>query len=281
MGWTCRGTAVHMSVAPGVPWWPGSPLSMPPLELALLCLAAFGAGLIDSVVGGGGLIQIPALFSLMPQAGAATVFGTNKLASVFGTAFAALRYSRRIDIPWRVAMPAAAAAFGMSYFGAMAVSLLPKDWLRPLVLLLLVAVATYTFLRPDLGRVERSRVAGRREFILAFGLGGIIGFYDGFFGPGTGSFLIFAFVHFFGFDFLRASSAAKVVNAATNVSALLYFAPHGEGIWLVGATMAVFNILGALVGTQFALAHGASFVRRVFLFVALALILKFAFDTFR
>jgi len=249
-------------------------------DLILLCLAAFAAGLIDSVVGGGGLIQIPALFSIMPHASAATVFGTNKLASVFGTAFAALRYSRRIEIPWRIALPAAAAAFALSYFGAMTVTLLPKHWLRPLVLLLLVAVAAYTFMRPELGRVERSRPVGRREIGLAVMFGGGIGFYDGFFGPGTGSFLIFAFVHVFGFDFLRASSAAKVVNAATNVAALLYFGAHGEGIWRVGAAMAGFNILGALVGTHLALAHGTLFVRRIFLGVSVALILKFAFDTF-
>ncbi len=254
---------------------------MEPFDILLLCAAAFAAGMIDAVVGGGGLIQIPALFALMPQAGAATVFGTNKLASVFGTAMAALRYSRRIEIPWRVALPAAAAAFVMSYFGAMTVSLLPKEWLRPMVLVLLVAVAGYTFLRKDFGRVERARAIGRGEIALAAGFGAAIGFYDGFFGPGTGSFLIFLFVRFFGFDFLRASSAAKVVNAATNVAALLYFAPHGEGIWRIGAAMAGFNILGALLGTQLALVYGAGFVRRIFLFVALSLIAKFAFDTFR
>jgi uncharacterized membrane protein YfcA len=253
---------------------------MEPTSLALLCVAAFAAGLIDAVVGGGGLIQIPALFAVMPQAAAATVFGTNKLASVFGTAIAALRYSRRIAIPWRVALPAAGAAFALAYCGAMTVSLLPKEWLRPLVLLLLIVVAVYTFLRKDFGRVESRRLTGKRELAAALACGGAIGFYDGFFGPGTGSFLIFVFVRVFGYDFLRASSAAKVVNAATNVAALLYFAPHGEGIWRLGAAMALFNVGGAVVGTRLALAHGAVFVRRAFLAVAVVLIFKFALDTF-
>ncbi len=251
------------------------------IDLALLCAAAFLAGLIDAVVGGGGLIQIPALFGVLPQALPATVFGTNKLASIFGTFTAALRYSRRIDIPWRMALPAALAAFALSYFGAMTVALLPKEWLRPLVLALLVVVTAYTYARKNLGAVDQGRQHGRRDMVLAVLLGGVIGFYDGFFGPGTGSFLIFVFVRFFGLDFLRASATAKVVNAATNLAALLYFGAHGQVLWLTAAAMALFNIGGALVGSHLAMSQGAGFVRRVFLGVATVLILKFAWDTVR
>lgn len=253
---------------------------MEPIDLILLCTAAFAAGLIDAVVGGGGLIQIPALFSVLPQAQPATLFGTNKLASIFGTASAAVRYARRIDVPWRAALPAAMSAFVLSYFGAMTVALLPKEWLRPLVLVLLLIVTVYTYVRKDLGAVDQRRVHGRRDMFVALFFGGVIGFYDGFFGPGTGSFLVFMFVRFFGLDFLRASVSAKIVNAATNLSALLFFGAHGHVLVAIGLAMALFNIGGSLVGSHLAIRHGAGFVRRAFLVVASIFILKFAWDTF-
>ena len=252
---------------------------MEPIHLVLLCSAAFAAGLIDAVVGGGGLIQIPALFSVLPQAQPATLFGTNKLASIFGTASAALRYARRIDVPWRAALPAALAAFVLSYFGAMTVALLPKEWLRPLVLALLLIVTVYTYLRKDLGAVDQRRTHGRSDMLLALLFGGVIGFYDGFFGPGTGSFLVFMFVRFFGLDFLRASVSAKIVNAATNLSALIFFGAHAHVLLAIGLAMALFNIGGSLVGSHLAIRHGAGFVRRAFLAVAGVFILKFAWDT--
>ena len=253
---------------------------MEPVDLLLLCIAAFAAGLIDAVVGGGGLIQIPALFGVLPQAAPATLFGTNKLASIFGTASAALRYARRIDVPWRAALPAALSAFALSYIGAMTVTLLPKEWLRPLVLVLLVVVTAYTYARKNLGAVDQRRAHGRKDMLLAAGFGGAIGFYDGFFGPGTGSFLIFMFVRFFGLDFLRASVSAKIVNAATNLAALLFFGANAHVLLATGLAMAVFNIGGSLVGSHLAIQHGAGFVRRVFLGVASVLIVKFAWDTF-
>lgn len=253
---------------------------MEPTSLIILCVAAFAAGLIDAVVGGGGLIQIPALFSVLPQAQPATLFGTNKLASIFGTTSAALSYARRIDVPWRAALPAALSAFVLSYFGAMTVALMPKEWLRPLILALLVIVTAYTYVRKDLGAIDLRRVHGRRDMLLALLFGGVIGFYDGFFGPGTGSFLVFMFVRFFGLDFLRASASAKIVNAATNLAALLFFGANAHVLLATGLAMAVFNIGGSLVGSHLAIRHGAGFVRRVFLGVACIFIFKFAWDTF-
>lgn len=257
---------------------------MPDNELALLvtlALAAFAAGFIDSVVGGGGLIQIPALFTALPQQTPATLFGTNKFASVFGTANAAWRYARRVEMPWRTTLPAAAAAFASSYLGAMAVAWLPREMLRPLILVLLVGAAIYTFMKKDFGAVHGPTHSGHRELAYAIALGGVIGFYDGFFGPGTGSFLIFLFIRFFGFDFLHASAAAKVVNVATNLAALAYFAPNGHLLWQIALAMAVCNIGGSVAGTHLALKHGSGFVRQVFLFVVSLLIAKFAWDTFR
>lgn len=241
--------------------------------------AAFLAGLVDAVVGGGGLIQIPALFSVFPQGEAAALLGTNKFASIFGTSSAAVRYSRHGQVPWRAALPAAGAALVFSYVGASSVSLLSTEVLRPLVLVLLITVAGYTLMRKDFGVIDQNRLHGTWDVFIATGLGALIGFYDGFFGPGTGSFLIFLFVRFFGLDFVRASSAAKIVNGATNAAALLYFVPHGDILWRVAGVMALFNVIGAVIGVRLALRHGSGLVRKVFLCVVTALIVKFGYDT--
>ncbi|MEI7429710.1 MAG: TSUP family transporter [Betaproteobacteria bacterium] len=248
--------------------------------LSALAGAALFAGFIDSIVGGGGLIQIPVLFTALPKELPATLFGTNKIASVFGTSNAAWRYMRRVEMPWRTTLPAAIAAFVFSYLGAMAVAWLPRELLRPLILVLLVGSAIYTFCRKDFGSLHRPQHAGGSELVYALILGGAIGFYDGFFGPGAGSFLIFLFIRFFGFDFLHASAASKVVNIATNVAAIGFFVPNGFYIPLAAIVMAIFNVLGSIIGTHLALRHGSGFVRKVFLLVVSALIVKFAWDTF-
>lgn len=249
-------------------------------QLAVLALGALFAGFIDSVVGGGGLVQIPALFSVLPREVPATLFGTNKIASVFGTSNAAWRYARRVTMPWGTILPAALAAFACSYLGAMAVAWLPREMLRPMILALLVGAAAYTFCRKDFGAIHRPQHAGVREFVYALLVGGALGFYDGFFGPGTGSFLIFLFIRFFGFDFLHASAASKVVNVATNLAAIGYFVPNGYFLPLAAVVMASANIGGSFIGTHLALRHGSGFVRKVFLAVVSALIVKFAWDTF-
>ncbi len=246
--------------------------------LALIAVA-FLAGAVDAVVGGGGLIQIPALFAVHPGESPATLFGTNKCASVVGTSNAAWRYARRVAMPWRTILPAATAAFAFSYVGAAAVAWLPKDAVRPLILVLLVFAAVYTLKRKEFGQSHAPAHAGLHELLYATLLGGVIGFYDGFFGPGTGSFLIFLFVRFFGFDFLHASAAAKVVNVATNLAAIGYFLPNGYVLPLLAAVMALANLSGSTAGTWLALKHGSAFVRRVFLVVVGVLIVKFAWDT--
>jgi len=253
---------------------------MAEFDLILLLAAALFAGFVDAVAGGGGLIQVPTLLMALPAESPATVFGTNKLASIFGTGNAALRYARRIALPWGVALPAAIAAFVFSFAGAAAVAWLPKEVVRPLVLGLLLLVMVYTVAKPDFGVVSGERLAPRVERRLALLAGGVLGFYDGFFGPGAGSFMIFAFVRFFGLDFLHASSAAKVVNFSTNAAALAYFVPSGHVLWMTGLAMAVFNIGGALLGARLALRHGSGFVRWVFVVVASVLIARLGYDTF-
>ena len=249
------------------------------MELVLLALAALTAGFVDAVAGGGGMIQVPSLLATLPNEAPATLFGTNKGASVFGSINAAWRYGRSVAVPWKqVVFPATAAALVCAFFGAAAVAWLPKDILRPLVLVLLLAVLLYTLFKPDFGKVHGEMPA--KPLVRALAVGGGIGFYDGFFGPGTGSFLIFAFIRCFGFDFLRASVCAKVVNVATNVAALAFFIPHGQILWQVAVVMAVCNVAGSTVGSRMALKHGAGFVRGVFVLVTTALLLKIGFDTF-
>lgn len=250
------------------------------LVFLILGVAAFSAGFVDAVVGGGGLIQIPALFAAFPATAPATLFGTNKVASIVGTTSAAIQYSRRVSIPWSVALPGAIAALIGAWYGAKAVAYLPPTVLRPLILGLLVLVAVYTFMRKDLGSVSHEDEHGRRSILIAVGIGGVVGFYDGFFGPGTGSFLIFLFIRFLGMDFLRASVTAKILNVATNFAAISFFATNVEIMWKLALTMAACNLAGAVIGSRTALRHGTGFVRKMFLGVVSLLIAKLAYDTY-
>jgi uncharacterized membrane protein YfcA len=256
-------------------------LGLTMLDLSILCAFAFCAGLIDAVVGGGGLIQIPALLNAFPAAQAATLFGTNKLASVCGTSLAARSYFGRVHIPWSLVLPAAMSAFVMAFFGAATVSFVPQALLRPLVLILVVAMAVYTFTKKDFGKIQRPVEIGTRERVVSVLIGGGIGFYDGLFGPGTGSFLIFLFIRYFAFDFLQASASAKFVNIATNIAALMYFVPSGNVLYAIAVPMAIFNMLGAYTGSWVAMKRGTGFVRILFLCLLIMLIVKLAWDMVR
>jgi uncharacterized membrane protein YfcA len=250
------------------------------MEYLILCIAAFGAGLIDAVVGGGGLIQVPALFAAMPNTPPAMLLGTNKLAGVWGTGAAAVNFARRVKVQWSTAVPAAMSAFVLAFAGAYTVTKIPPDFLRKLLPFILVAVALYTLKKKDFGSIHAPLHGGWKERAIAIGVGGSIGFYDGFFGPGTGSFLVFLFVRFFGFDFLSASAVAKVVNVACNLAALLWFWYSGHLLWQIGLLMAACNVAGSLVGSRLAIRKGSGFVRKIFLLVVSALILKTGYDAF-
>jgi uncharacterized membrane protein YfcA len=250
------------------------------IDVVWLGGAAFAAGLVDAVVGGGGLIQIPAMFSLLPKEVPATILGTNKFASIFGTGAAAVNYARRVRVAWSTAAPAAVSAFALSFLGAWTVTRVPADFIRALLPFILVAVAVYTFMKKDLGAVHAPRHSGLAERYWAIGIGAAIGFYDGFFGPGTGSFLLFLFVRFFGFDFLSAAAASKVVNVACNFSALMWFGYTGHILWQLGLLMAGCQIVGSVFGTRLALKYGSGFVRKLFLLVVSGLIVKTSYDSF-
>jgi len=226
------------------------------------------------------LIQVPALFSVLPNAAPASLLGTSKLAGVWGTAVSAFSYGRRVRMEWGTIIPATAAAFGAAFAGAYTVTKIPPDFLRQLLPLILIAVAVYTFMKKDFGAIHAPVHRGGREKVFALLAGSGIGFYDGFFGPGTGSFLVFIFVRFFGFNFLGASATAKVVNVACNIAALMWFGYSGNVLWQLGLMMAVCNIAGSLIGTRVAIRYGSVFVRKAFLWVVSGLIIKTFYDGF-
>jgi uncharacterized membrane protein YfcA len=250
------------------------------MELIFVTCASLLAGFIDSIVGGGGLILVPALFAAFPTTHPATLFGINKGASIWGTAVATAQYAKRVDMRWSALLPAALVGFGGSLAGAWLVTEISPQFLRKVLPVVLLAVLIYTLVKKELGRHHAPRFSGRAETLVACGIGLLLGFYDGFFGPGTGSFFVFLFVRWLGYDFLNASASAKLLNVATNLAALLLFAYKGHVWWHFALTMAVANVVGSLIGTHMALKHGAAFVRMVFIFVVSALIMKTGYDAF-
>ena len=250
------------------------------MEWIIVSLASALAGFVDAIVGGGGLILLPALFATYPSTPPAFLLGTNKSASVWGTAISAWQYGRKVQLPWRAMMPAAAVGMLGSLAGAWAVTLISPDFLRKLLPLVLIGVLAYTLARKEMGRDHTPRFSGRAETIVACSIGLIIGFYDGFFGPGTGSFFVFLFVRLMGYDFLNASASAKLLNLATNIAALVLFTLKGYVWWHLAVPMAIANVLGAVLGTHMALRHGTGFVRAVFIIVVSVLILKTGYDAF-
>jgi uncharacterized membrane protein YfcA len=250
------------------------------MELLIVSLASLLAGLIDAIVGGGGLILLPVLFATFPGAAPATLFGTNKSASIWGTAFATVQYSRKVVMPWRSLIPAAGAGLLGSLVGAWVVTHVDPTLFRQALPIMLAVLLVYTVAKKDLGRSHAPRFIGRQEAWMAAGIGLVIGFYDGFFGPGTGSFLVFAYVRLMGYDFLNASASAKLMNTATNFSALALFTWQGHVWWHLAIPLALANVIGSLIGTRLALKHGAGFVRYAFLAVVSLLIMKTAYDGF-
>ncbi|GAA1491424.1 TSUP family transporter [Brachybacterium sacelli] len=259
---------------------PDQLLELSALTLLLLVGAAFLAGWVDAVVGGGGLIQLPALLTALPaDASTGSVLGTNKVASAAGTAISSWTYVRRIAPIAATAGPLIVCALLGSAVGAGLASFIPRDWLSPIVLLALIAVGLYTLLRPAMGLVHRPRHSGRAQVLRAGAIGGLVGVYDGVLGPGTGSFFIIAMVAVLGYGFLEASVHAKLANLTTNLGALLVFGLQGEIWWLLGGLMALANVLGGFLGARLAIRLGSGFVRWVFLVVTGALAVRLAIDT--
>ena len=245
-----------------------------PTTLVLLALAASAAGFVDAVVGGGGLVQLPALVLGLPGASPVQVLATNKLASICGTSVSSLTYYRRVRPHPGTFVPLMAFAFLGSLGGAVLASHIPEDAFTPIVLVVLVAVGAYVVLRPELGAATRLRFSGHRHTAAAMAAGLVIGAYDGALGPGTGSFFVFTLVGLLGYAFLEASAKARMANWATNLAALCVFVPQDAVMWRVGLVMGGCNLVGGYVGARTAVVRGGRFVRLLFVVVVGAFVVR-------
>lgn len=248
--------------------------------LILLCLAAFAAGFIDAVVGGGGLIQTPVGLILLPNLPVATVIGTLKVPAFSGTSFAAFQYLKKVDMNWRLLAIMMVLAFPSAFLGSTLLTYVSNDFMKPLLLVVLSFLVVYTYAKKNFGQHIEKNLSYKKQLINAISISFIVGLYDGFIGPGTGSFLVVAFIALMGFDFLHASANAKMVNLATNFGSICLFMLKGKIIWAIAIPMAVSNALGGLLGAKLAINKGNSFIRIFFLVVVVGTLIRFAYDVF-
>jgi uncharacterized protein len=249
-------------------------------DLLLLCLAAFFAGFVDAIVGGGGLIQLPAALVILPQFPVASVIGSLKIPSFSGTVFAAWQYIRRVSIDWLLLTVICVLAFMASYSGSLLLTQVSNRFMKPVILLVLTAVAIYTYAKKDFGQREAHDLSFRRQLAMGVLISLLIGFYDGFIGPGAGSFFILTFIALLHFDFLHASAHAKMVNLATNLGSVTLFLIKGKIIWLIALPMAAANALSGFMGAKLAIAKGNRFIRIFFLVVIVGILIRFCWDVF-
>ncbi len=247
-------------------------------DLIAICIVSFFAGFIDSIAGGGGLLQTPAILFLFPQYPVATLLGTTKIPSFSGTALATYQFSKKASINLGLFLFLVPAAFFGSALGAWCITMIEDDFIKPVILVLLVIVAVYTYLRKDFGSLKTKEVALKRQIVAGVIFGVIIGFYDGMIGPGTGSFFILCFIVFMGFDFIAASANAKMLNLATNLSAIALFASTNNIIYRLAIPMAICNMAGAYLGSKLALWKGNRFIRIFFLLVVIATMVRFGVE---
>ena len=245
--------------------------------IIFLCLAAATAGFFDAIAGGGGLIQLPALLVGLNKSSVVEVLGTNKFAAIFGTANAANRYRKGVAIDKKLLIKMALPAFLGSMGGAQLASHVPTKQMRVVVLIALIVIAIYTALNPKIGHEESAKPSKWIPSIAGLA----IGFYDGIFGPGTGTFLMAVLVGLLGYSFLSASAIAKFTNVATNLAALIIFAKHGAILWGIGIALAISNVIGSTIGSHMAIKGGSPLVRKVFLFMTTLLIAKVGYDVIK
>lgn len=248
--------------------------------LFLLCVFAFTAGFVDAIVGGGGLIQTPASLVLLPQLPVSTVIGSLKIPAGTGTGFAMVQYLKKVKIQWKLAGSMCLLAFVAAFAGSELLTMVSNRYMKPVIFVVLIAVAFYTYRKKDFGQHTQKNHPARTEIYYAVLISIVIGFYDGFIGPGAGSFLVLAFISLLGFDFLRASAHAKLINLSTNLGSIVLFLLKGTILWSIAIPMALCNGLGGLLGARLALARGNRFIRIFFLFVITLTLLRFGYDAF-
>ncbi len=249
-------------------------------DIIILCFFAFLAGFIDSIVGGGGLIQTPALLITMPQIAVPMLMGTAKISSIAGSAMSSVQYAKRVTFQKRTLITTILAAMLGAFLGARLINYLQPNVVKPSIFFLLVVVFVYMLLKKDFGQSQKEIMTESKSVIYSSLFGFVVGIYDGFLGPGTGSFLILFFVSTIGFDFLLASAHAKVVNLATNVGAVIYFIASNNVLWAVALPMAACNLSGSYIGSRLAMLKGNRFIRLFFLGVIFLMILRYGYDIF-
>ncbi|RAR75756.1 sulfite exporter TauE/SafE family protein [Flavobacterium aciduliphilum] len=249
--------------------------------IILLCIASFFAGFVDAIVGGGGLIQTPVALILLPNVAVSSIIGSLKIPAFSGTSFAARQYLKTVDMNWKLLSMMAVVAFSAAFLGSNLLTLVSNDFMKPLLLVVLSLIAVYTFAKKNFGIHQEKNLTPTKQWVLAVLMSVCIGFYDGFIGPGTGSFLVLGFVAVLGFDFLHASANAKMVNLATNFGSICLFVLKGKIIWAVAIPMAFCNALGGFIGAKLAIKKGNGFIRIFFLIVVLGTLLRFAYDVFQ
>lgn len=248
--------------------------------LILLCIASFLAGFIDAIAGGGGLIQTPVAMILLPNYAVSSLLGSLKIPGFTGTSIASLQYLKKVNMNWKLLIIMAFFSSTTAFLGSYLVTIVSNDFMKPLLLCILVLVAVYTFIKKDFGSHSPKELPAKRLTIYGVLISAIIGFYDGFIGPGTGSFLILGFIIILGFDFLHASANAKMVNMASNIGSLTLFISKGKIIWLMAIPMAVCNGLGGWLGAKTAIKKGNEFIRIFFLIVVVGTLIRLSYDVF-
>ena len=251
-----------------------------PQEIIILCIAAFAAGFIDAIVGGGGLIQTPATLITLPQYPVATLLGTTKIPSFIGTSMAAWQYARIVQLRWKLLAMMCSVALLAAYAGSKTVSIISNAFMKPVILGVLILVGIYTYSKKNFGSNTTITKPPKNEWLIAASFSLLIGFYDGFIGPGAGSFLVLFFISALGFDFLRASAHAKFVNLATNMGSIIFFSSSGHILYQYAIPMAICNFTGSILGTRLAILKGNSFIRIFFLIVVIGTIIRFGYDIF-
>jgi uncharacterized protein len=241
---------------------------------------AIFAGFIDAVVGGGGLVQVPLLLLLFPELSHVQVIASNRFASVAGTAVAAFQYIRSIGVNTMVVATAGIASAISSFGGTFVMRLIRPDVFKPILLVIIAILAVYTFVKKDLGKIHEPRFSGKQSLLVCTLIGLVLGFYNGFIGPGTGSLLVFSMVSIMGMNFLHASSSSKVINVIADAASLIGFLISGSVVFKLALPMMAGNMLGSYIGSKTAIARGNNFVRYIFLFVITILIVRLSWDIF-
>lgn len=248
--------------------------------LFYLCLVAFFAGFVDAIAGGGGLIQTPLGLAFLPQLPVSSVIGTLKVPAFSGTAMAVRQYLKQTKVNWSFFLLLALLSFGSAFLGSYVLTIVSNDFMKPLLLGILLALWVFTYFRKDFTRKKLTHITSRQKYVWGIIIALVVGFYDGFIGPATGTFFIMGFIFLLGFDFFKASAYAKLINLVTNFGSICLFLIKGAIVWKIAIPMAVCNGLGGYCGAKLAILKGHQWVRYIFLFIMFVAICRFGYELF-